>query len=157
MCLDSVLVYFRSILNFLSQTEDKIVRVLYYISLPSFMLQVFFYLIRQIPADLAIGVWCGPTLSRSAQCQTATADHADTTNDLNLRWIGIELTIQSYFRAFLAEIGYGLAIMMNIKNGTKLCGCDYENIYGGRVQLENEQPRNLIKPVRRWTLSIIGL
>lgn len=76
------------------------------------MLKVSFIL-----SDRCLLIWqsgSGPKLSRSTGYQT--------------------LTIQSYFRAFLAEIAWGLVTIMNIRNGTKLCGCDYENIDGGRAQ-----------------------
>lgn len=157
MCLDSVLVYFRSILNFLSRTEDKIGRALSYISLPSFMLQVFFN-----SSDRSLLIWqsgCGvgqrfrevPNARPRPQIMRILP-MISTRDGLGSNWL-----FRVILGLFLAEIGQGLVTNMNIKNGTKLCGCDYENIYGGRVQLEKEQPRNLIKPVRRWTLSIIGL
>lgn len=52
-------------------------------------------------------------LSRSARCQTQTADNADNTGDFNVGWIGIGLTIQNYFRTSLAEIAWGLVTIMN--------------------------------------------
>ena len=111
LCFDSVLVYFRSILNFLSRTEGKVVHVLSYLLPPNFMLKVFF-----IPSDrwlLILQSGSGLTLSRSARCQTQTADNADNTSYFKVGWIGIELTIQNYFRTSLAEIAWSLVTIMN--------------------------------------------
>lgn len=77
-----------------------------YILPPSFMLKVSF-----IPPDSCLLTW-------QSGCQTH-------------QWsqFGID-----WDRAFLAEIAWGLVTIMSIRNGTKLCGCDYENIDGGRGQ-----------------------
>lgn len=104
MCLDSVLVYFRSILNFLSRTEDKIGRVLSYISLPSFMLQVFF-----ISSDRSLLIWQSgygvgqhfrevPNARPRPQIMRILP-MISTRDGLESNWLF------SYFRAFLAEIG----------------------------------------------------
>lgn len=51
---------------------------------------------------------------------------------------------------------------MNIRNGTKLCGCDYENIAGGRVQgrkssKEQDKASSMIDIVNHWAVSLPGV
>ena len=51
---------------------------------------------------------------------------------------------------------------MNIRNGTKLCGCDYENIDGARVQgrkssKEQDKASSKIDIVNHWAVCLPGV